>query len=111
MSRLVDHGPDRIEWLPVVETVDEYGTPVHSPSSTPIVFTAQVQRSTSEDEARLGQDVTDAYSFRTSRALEDTHSGLVVNGRACDVIRPPQQQGRSPRTFTTTVYFRYLDEE
>lgn len=108
--RLIDFGPDTIEWFPVVTTTDKYGSPVHGPSDTPVVFTAQVQRSTSEDEARLGQDVVDAYSFRTSRALSDAHSGLVVNGRPCDVIRPPQQQGRSERTFSTVVYFRYLEE-
>lgn len=110
MRRVIDFGPDTIEWFPIVETVDEYGTPIHAPSETPVVFTAQVQRSTGEDETRLGQDVTDAYSFRTSQALSDAHSGLVVNGRPCDVIRPPQQQGRTERTFHTLVYFRYLEE-
>lgn len=111
VSRLVDSGPDRVEWYPIVETVDEYDTPVHRRSDTPFRFTTQVQRSSSEDESILGQDVTDSYTFQTSRPLSDAHSGLTVNGRACDLIRPPQQQGRSARTFTTRVYFRFLDEE
>lgn len=109
MPRLIDSGPDAIVWRPEVETVDEYGTPVHVPGD-PVEFTAQVQRSSSEDETVLGQEVTDAYVFNTSRALSGAHSGLSVNGRPCDVIRPPQQQGRSARTRHTRVYFRYLEE-
>lgn len=109
--RLIDSGPDHIEWRQEVVTEDEYGSPVHRAGDVVEHFTAQVQRSTSEDETNLGQQVTDAYVFNTSRPVSGAHSGISVNGRPCDLIRPPQTQGRSERTRHTRVYFRYLDEE
>lgn len=108
--RLVDSGPDRIEWRQEVTVVDDYGTPTHRPGDVVEHFTAQVQRSTSEDEAQLGQDVTDAYVFNTSRPVSGAHSTLTVNGRRATLIRPPQPQGRSERTRHVRVFFRYLEE-
>lgn len=110
-TRLIDSGPDVIEWRQEVVSEDEYGTPVHVPGSVVETFTAHVQRSSSEDETNLGQQVTDSYVFNTSRPVSGAHSQIVVNGRPCDLIRPPQPQGRSARTRHVRVYFRYLDEE
>lgn len=109
-GRLVDSGPDTIAWRPEVVALDEYGSPVHVPAATAEVFTTQVQRVSSEDETLLGQDVTELYCFQTSRRLHGAHSALTVNGRKATLVRPPLQQGRTRRTFTTRVWFRYLEE-
>ena len=105
---LIDHGPDRIEWFGEVETSDAYGTPVRGPSPTPTdSFFVEVQRSTSEDAALLGQDPSEVYSFRTSRDLSGAKSAVTVNGRPAEVLGPPLRQGRSSRTASTVVYLHF----
>lgn len=110
MRRLTDSGPDTIEWWPEVTKYDEYGTPVHVPGPTSITFRAHAQRVTAEERVELGQSLEDVWAFQTSRELRGAHSGLEVNGRPATVTQPPQPQGRTKRTFTTRIYFMYLDE-
>ena len=106
---LLDGGPDVIEWFAEVEAIDSYGTPQRAPSPTPTDrFTAQVQRASSDETAELGQSTTETYTFQTSRNLTGADSGLTVNGEPCEVLRPPLRQGRSPRTASTKVWFRYV---
>lgn len=106
---LLDSGPDEIQWFAEVEVEDDYGTPVRQPSPTPTAqFTCQVQRVSSEEAAELGQSRDKVYSFQTSRAISGASSGLTVNGRPCEVIGEPLAQGRSPRTRSTKVRFRYV---
>lgn len=107
---LIDSGPDQIEWRQEIVTQDAYGTPVHAPGPDVLTFTAQVQRSTSEDAELLGQDVLDVHAFNTSQHIWGAHSGLTVNGRTAKLTRPPQAQGRSARTRHVRVYFRYVTE-
>lgn len=110
MRRLTDNGPDTIEWWPEVEVLDEYDTPVHVPGPISLTLRAHAQRVSAEERVELGQSVEDVWSFQTSRTLRGAHSGLEVNGRPAKVVQPPQPQGRTTRTYTTKVYFAYLDE-
>ncbi len=106
---LLDGGPDVIEWFEEIVTADGYGTPTPAPSSAATaVFTAQVQRVSSTEAADLGFDTREVYSFQTSRVLQGAKSGLTVNGRRAEVLAPPLRQGRSPRTASTRVRFRYV---
>lgn len=110
MSRLIDSGPDRVEFFPEVEAVDEYGTPVRVPSDVPVVFSAHVQRSSAEEAEALGQQAISSYRFTTSTPLPPgPWSDLRVNGRLADVLGEPQPQGRSARTRHTLVRFAYRD--
>ncbi len=110
MSRLIDSGPDVIEFFPEVDAEDSYGTPVRIPSSTPVRLTAQVKRSSSDEADALGQQALSTWRFTTSRDLPPgPWSALTVNGRPAQVVGEPQPQGRSPRTRHTLVRFEYRD--
>jgi len=110
MSRLIDSGPDRVEFYPEIETTDEYGTPIRVPSDVPVEFTVHVQRSTAEEAEALGQQALSTWRFSTSRDLPPgPWAGLTVNGRPAEVVGEPQPQGRSPRTRHTLVRLRFLD--
>lgn len=110
MTRLIDSGPDRVEFFPEVESADSYGTPHRSPSTVPVVIATHVQRSTAEEAEALGQQAVSLWQFTTSRDLPPgAWAGLTVNGRLAEVVGEPQPQGRSTRTRHTLVRLRYID--
>lgn len=110
MSRLIDSGPDLVRFFPEVEVTDSYGTPHRAPSTTPVVVSTHVQRSTAEEAEALGQQAVSLWRFTTSVDLPaGAWAGLTVNGRPAEVVGEPQRQGRSARTAHTLVRFRFVD--
>lgn len=112
MARLIDGGPDRVEFFPEVATVDEYGSETWGLSDTPIVLDVELQRVSSEEAEALqggGGPVRTLFRFNTSRALPASPNSVVkARGRTWEVMGEPTIQGRSARTRHTRVLMRAL---
>ena len=104
MARLIDDGPEVVEFFPAVAGVDGYGQPVESVAAEPVVLRTMLHRVSSDEADGLDLGTRTAFRFTTGRVLVSGPGAKVyARGRRWSVVGEPMVQGRSPRTRHTTV--------
>lgn len=101
---LLDGGPDEVQVYVEVDSVDDDNNPVKIPSDTPIPVRGQLQPSTAEESAALGQEFTTLYRFMSRTFPGGTFARVTARGRDWDVVGEPKRRGSSPATRHVTVW-------
>lgn len=111
--KLIDDGPDRVEFYPSTGVADEYGDTVEGVSDEPIVLHVHLQRVSAEELDALGvAPVRTVMRFATSTPLPaDAGAQVRARGRRWEVIGEPSEQGRSERTRHTRVVIRAIEAQ
>lgn len=107
---LLDGGPDRVDFYPVVTADDEYGDDVEGLAADPIELAVQLHRLSSDEVEALGEAPDRVVMRFATRRTLPAQSGAQVQarGRRWEVVGEPTTQGRSERTRHTRVVIRAM---